>query len=72
MQFKQIRRLPVIYKNKRMVGILSLGDLSHAASERTGRWRNTGGIGASRVIRADRNRARDECAECLTAFHASE
>jgi CBS domain-containing protein len=35
MHSKQIRRLPVIDKNKRMVGILSLGDLSHAASQRT-------------------------------------
>jgi len=35
MQAKQIRRLPVIDKNKRMVGILSLGDLSHSATERT-------------------------------------
>ena len=35
MQSKQIRRLPVIDKNKRMVGILSLGDLSHTATERT-------------------------------------
>jgi CBS domain-containing protein len=35
MQSKQIRRLPVIDKDKRMVGILSLGDLSHAASEGT-------------------------------------
>ena len=35
MQSKQIRRLPVIDKNKRIVGILSLGDLSHAATERT-------------------------------------
>lgn len=35
MQTKQIRRLPVIDKDKRMIGILSLGDLSHAASERT-------------------------------------
>ena len=35
MQSKQIRRLPVIDKNNRMVGILSLGDLSHAATERT-------------------------------------
>lgn len=35
MQAKQIRRLPVIDKNKRMVGILSLGDLSHAGTERT-------------------------------------
>jgi CBS-domain-containing membrane protein len=35
MQSKQIRRLPVIDKNERMVGILSLGDLSHAASQRT-------------------------------------
>ena len=35
MQAKQVRRLPVIDKNKRMVGILSLGDLSHAGTERT-------------------------------------
>jgi CBS domain-containing protein len=35
MQSKQIRRLPVIDKKNRMVGILSLGDLSHAATERT-------------------------------------
>ena len=35
MQSKQVRRLPVIDKNKRMVGILSLGDLSHAGTERT-------------------------------------
>ena len=35
MQSKRIRRLPVIDKNKRMVGILSLGDLSHTATERT-------------------------------------
>jgi CBS domain-containing protein len=31
MESKQIRRLPVIDKNKRMVGMLSLGDISHAA-----------------------------------------
>ncbi|HEY1361910.1 MAG TPA: CBS domain-containing protein [Xanthobacteraceae bacterium] len=35
MQENQIRRLPVIDQNKRMVGILSLGDVSHAASKRT-------------------------------------
>jgi len=35
MQSKQVRRLPVIDKNKRMVGILSLGDLSQAGTERT-------------------------------------
>src|SRR5215831_16732709 len=35
MQSKQIRRLPVIDNNKRVVGILSLGDLSHAATDRT-------------------------------------
>jgi CBS domain-containing protein len=35
MQSNHIRRLPVIDKNKRMVGILSLGDLSHTATERT-------------------------------------
>jgi CBS domain-containing protein len=31
---KQIRRLPVIDKNKRLVGMLSLGDLAHTASQR--------------------------------------
>lgn len=31
MEQKQIRRLPVIGRNKRMVGMLSLGDLSHSA-----------------------------------------
>ncbi len=31
MEELQVRRLPVINKNKRMVGILSLGDISHAA-----------------------------------------
>ncbi|MEZ5898068.1 MAG: CBS domain-containing protein [Hyphomicrobiaceae bacterium] len=30
MESKRIRRLPVIDENKRMVGILSLGDISHA------------------------------------------
>ena len=35
MQTKQVRRLPVIDQNKRMVGILSVGDISHAASKRT-------------------------------------
>lgn len=30
MESKRIRRLPVIDKNKRMVGMLSLGDVSHA------------------------------------------
>jgi CBS domain-containing protein len=33
MRNKQIRRLPVINEAKRMVGILSLGDLSHALPE---------------------------------------
>ena len=32
MERRQIRRLPVIDKNKRRVGMLSLGDISHAAS----------------------------------------
>jgi CBS domain-containing protein len=32
MESKQIRRLPVIDENKRMVGIVALGDISHAAS----------------------------------------
>jgi CBS domain-containing protein len=32
MERLKIRRLPVIDKSKRMVGILSLGDVSHAAS----------------------------------------
>ncbi len=31
MESRQIRRLPVIDRNKRMVGMLSLGDVSHAA-----------------------------------------
>lgn len=32
MESKQIRRLPVIDENKRMVGIVTLGDISHAGS----------------------------------------
>ena len=31
MEKLQVRRLPVINKSKRMVGILSLGDISHSA-----------------------------------------
>ena len=31
METLQIRRLPVINKSKRMVGMLSIGDVSHAA-----------------------------------------
>jgi CBS domain-containing protein len=31
MESKQIRRLPVIDDNKRMIGMLSFGDISHAA-----------------------------------------
>ena len=34
MESKQIRRLPVIDDNKRMVGILSFGDISHVAPAR--------------------------------------
>jgi Mg/Co/Ni transporter MgtE len=30
MESKQIRRLPVIDKDKRMVGMLSIGDISHS------------------------------------------
>ncbi len=33
METRQIRRLPVIDENKRMVGILSLGDIAHAAPQ---------------------------------------
>ena len=33
MEDLQIRRLPVMNKSKRMVGILSLGDISHSAPE---------------------------------------
>ena len=32
MEELKVRRLPVINKNKRMVGILSLGDVSHSAA----------------------------------------
>jgi CBS domain-containing protein len=32
MEQLKIRRLPVISKNKRMIGILSLGDVSHSGS----------------------------------------
>jgi CBS domain-containing protein len=32
MEQLQVRRLPVINKSKRMIGILSLGDLSSSAS----------------------------------------
>jgi len=32
MESKKVRRLPVINENKRMVGMLSLGDISHAES----------------------------------------
>lgn len=32
MEQKQVRRLPVINEKRRMVGILSMGDISHAAS----------------------------------------
>jgi CBS domain-containing protein len=31
MEELKVRRLPVINKNKRMIGILSLGDVSHSA-----------------------------------------
>ena len=33
MEQKKIRRLPVLDENKRMVGILSLGDVSHVTSQ---------------------------------------
>ena len=32
MEELKVRRLPVINKNKRMIGILSLGDVSHSGS----------------------------------------
>ena len=35
MENKKIRRLPVIDDNKRMVGMLGLGDISHAVSDQT-------------------------------------
>ena len=36
MEDKQVRRLPVIDKNKRMVGMLSLGDVAHAGKPKLG------------------------------------
>lgn len=33
MESRRVRRLPVLDANKRMVGMLSLGDISHAASQ---------------------------------------
>lgn len=33
MENRQVRRMPVIDENKRMVGMLSLGDLTHAAPQ---------------------------------------
>lgn len=35
MELKQVRRLPVIDKQKRMVGMLSLGDVSNACDQET-------------------------------------
>jgi CBS domain-containing protein len=35
MESKRVRRLPVIDANKRMVGMLALGDISHTASQKT-------------------------------------
>lgn len=34
MEDQQLRRMPVMNSEKRLVGILSLGDISHAASQR--------------------------------------
>lgn len=34
MEQKKVRRLPVLDDNKRMIGLLSLGDVSHAASQK--------------------------------------
>ena len=33
---RQVRRLPVVNRAKRLVGVVSLGDLSHAAEEKAG------------------------------------
>jgi CBS domain-containing protein len=39
METLKVRRLPVINKSKRMVGVLSLGDLSHSESgDRLSEW----------------------------------
>jgi hypothetical protein len=34
MESRQVRRRPVIHENKKSVGIVSLGNVSHAASQR--------------------------------------
>ena len=34
MESRQVRRLPVIHEHKKKVGIVSLGNISHAASQR--------------------------------------
>ncbi len=34
MESKRVRRLPVLNEKKRMVGMLSLGDITHAASKK--------------------------------------
>jgi CBS-domain-containing membrane protein len=47
MENKRVRRLPVIDANKRMVGMLSLGDISHAASQRTTAGNREGLLGSS-------------------------
>ncbi len=36
MENKRIRRMPAVDKDKRMVGMLTLGDVSHAASQQIG------------------------------------
>ena len=52
METRKIRRLPVIDENKRMVGMLSFGDISHAASHELSGELDGSRLGAPQVSEA--------------------